>query len=68
MFLSHIIAPHFGNYSLLYGKRWLLYFRVRTRVIENQGGRTDEEMMNFINDYEYDNDDTYFYIRQFTFE
>lgn len=33
-----------------------------------QGSRTDEEMMDFINDYEYDNDDTYFYIRQFTFE
>ena len=30
--------------------------------------RTDEEMMNFINEYEYDDDDTYFYIRQFTFE
>ena len=33
-----------------------------------QGQRTDEEMMDFINDYEYENDDTYFYIRQFTFE
>ena len=33
-----------------------------------QGERTDEEMMDFINEYEYDNDDTYFYIRQFTFE
>ena len=33
-----------------------------------QGGRTDEEMMNFINEYEYDDDDTYFYIRQFAFE
>lgn len=33
-----------------------------------QGSRTDEEMMDFINDYEYYNDDTYFYIRQFTFE
>ena len=33
-----------------------------------QGERTDEEMMNFINEYEYDDDDTYFYIRQFTFE
>ena len=28
-----------------------------------QGERTDEEMMDFINEYEYDNDDTYFYIR-----
>jgi len=25
-------------------------------------------MMDFINEYEYDDDDTYFYIRQFTFE
>ena len=33
-----------------------------------QGQRTDEEMMNFINDYEHEDDDTYFYIRQFTFE
>ena len=33
-----------------------------------EGERTDEEMMNFINEYEYDDDDTYFYIRQFTFE
>ena len=28
-----------------------------------QGERTDEEMMDFINEYEYDDDDTYFYIR-----
>ena len=33
-----------------------------------QGGRTDEEMMDFINEYEYDNDETYFYIRTFVFE
>lgn len=33
-----------------------------------QGERTDEEMLNFINEYEYDDDDTYFYIRIFTFE
>ena len=33
-----------------------------------QGERADEEMMDFINEYEYDDDDTYFYIRQFTFE
>lgn len=33
-----------------------------------QGKRTDEEMMDFINEYEYDDDDTYFNIRQFTFE
>ena len=30
-----------------------------------QGERTDEEMMDFINEYEYDDDDTYFYIRKF---
>ena len=33
-----------------------------------QGQRTDEEMMDFINEYEYDNDETYFYIRTFVFE
>ena len=33
-----------------------------------QGERTDEEMMHFINEYEYENDETYFYIRTFTFE
>ena len=33
-----------------------------------QGERTDEEMMDFINEYEYENDDTYFYIRTFIFE
>ena len=33
-----------------------------------QGERTDEEMIDFINEYEYDDDYTYFYIRQFTFE
>ena len=33
-----------------------------------QGERTDEEMMNFINEYEYEDDETYFYIRTFTFE
>ena len=33
-----------------------------------QGERTDEEMMDFINEYEYDNDETYFYIRTFVFE
>ena len=33
-----------------------------------QGERTDEEMMDFINEYDYDDDDTYLYIRQFTFE
>ena len=33
-----------------------------------QGERTVEDMMDFINEYEYDEDDSYFYIRQFTFE
>ena len=33
-----------------------------------QGERTDEEMMDFINEYEYENEDTYFYIRTFIFE
>ena len=32
-----------------------------------QGERTDEEMLNFINEYKYDDDYTYFYIRIFTF-
>ena len=33
-----------------------------------QGERTDEEMINFINEYDYEDDETYFYIRTFTFE
>lgn len=33
-----------------------------------QGERTDEEMMDFINGYEYEKDETYFYIRTFIFE
>lgn len=33
-----------------------------------QGERTNEEMMNFINEYEYENGETYFYIYPFTFE
>ena len=33
-----------------------------------QGERTDEEMMDFINEYDYEDDETYFYIRTFTFE
>jgi hypothetical protein len=33
-----------------------------------RGERTEEEMMEYINEYEYDNVDTYFYIRTFTFE
>lgn len=33
-----------------------------------QGERSDEEMMDFINEYDYEDDETYFYIRTFTFE
>ena len=33
-----------------------------------QGERTDEQMMDFINEYDYEDDETYFYIRTFTFE
>lgn len=33
-----------------------------------QGERTDDEMMDFINEYEYEDEDTYFYIRKFIFE
>ncbi|GJG29115.1 hypothetical protein L6469_03960 [Segatella baroniae B14] len=33
-----------------------------------QGERTNEEMVDFINGYEYENDDTYYYIHPFTFE
>ena len=32
-----------------------------------QGERTQEQMVDFINEYEYDDEDTYFYIRLFTF-
>ena len=32
-----------------------------------QGERSTEEMMDFINEYEYDDSDTYFYIHPFTF-
>ena len=32
-----------------------------------QGERSNEEMMNFINEYEYENGETYFYIYPFTF-
>ena len=31
-----------------------------------QGERTQEQMVDFINEYEYDDEDTYFYIRLFT--
>ena len=33
-----------------------------------QGDRSQEEMVDFINEYEYDDPDTYFYINPFTFE
>lgn len=33
-----------------------------------QGDRTKEQMVDFINEYEYEDDDTYFYIHIFTFE
>lgn len=33
-----------------------------------QGKRTDEEMVDFINDYEYDTEDTYYYIHPFEFD
>ena len=33
-----------------------------------QGARTQEQMVDFINEYEYDDEDTYFDIRLFTFE
>ena len=33
----------------------------------SQGDRTDDEMVDFINSYEYENEDTYYYINKFTF-
>ena len=33
-----------------------------------QGERTTEQMMDFINEYEYEDSEVYFYIRKFTFE
>lgn len=33
-----------------------------------QGERTEGQMVDFINEYEYENEETYFYIRLFTFE
>ena len=32
-----------------------------------QGDRTEDEMVEFINDYEYDDEDTYYYINKFIF-
>ena len=34
----------------------------------SQGDRTDDEMVDFINGYEYENVDTYYYINKFTFD
>ena len=34
----------------------------------SQGDRTDDEMVDFINGYEYENEDTYYYINKFTFD
>lgn len=39
-----------------------------SKMVVEQGERTDEEMMDFINGYEYEKDETYFYIRTFIFE
>ena len=33
-----------------------------------QGERTNEQMVEFINNYVYENDETYFYINVFVFE
>ena len=33
-----------------------------------QGERTNEQMVEFINNYEYEDDETYFYINVFVFE
>ena len=34
----------------------------------SQGERTEDEMVDFINDYEYDTEDTYYYIHPFEFD
>ena len=34
----------------------------------SQGERTESEMVDFINDYEYDTEDTYYYIHPFQFD
>jgi len=39
-----------------------------TKMDIGQGERTDEEMVKFINEYEYDDPDIYFYINPFTFD
>ncbi|MCF0220459.1 MAG: hypothetical protein HUK14_12260, partial [Muribaculaceae bacterium] len=33
-----------------------------------QGDRSQDDMVKFINDYEYDDEDTYYYIHPFTFD
>lgn len=61
-----------GPFEVVYGK---VYDTIADAIKEwcskmniEQGERTDEEMMDFINEYEYDTDDTFFYIRSFRFE
>ena len=39
----------------------------REKMGISQGDRTDDEMVDFINGYEYENEDTYYYINKFTF-
>jgi len=34
----------------------------------SQGDRTEDEMVDFINGYEYENEGTYYYINKFTFD
>ncbi|MDO4497290.1 MAG: hypothetical protein Q4B58_05635 [Bacteroidales bacterium] len=39
-----------------------------TKTGIEQEGRTQEQMVDYINEFDYGNDETYFYIRPFTFE
>jgi hypothetical protein len=34
----------------------------------SQGDRTEDEMLDYINGFEYDDENTYFYINRFVFE
>jgi len=34
----------------------------------SQGNRTEDEMLDYINGFEYDDENTYFYINRFVFE
>ena len=52
-----------------------VYFTIEDAIKEwcsktgmEQGERTNEQMMDFINEYEYEDSEVYFYIRKFTFE